>query len=307
MPSLLKEIRNAAVDANVPIANVLRKCAVLSTQLKNNELRDWAFQELNGYDTEAEVPDYRRVMASLTGNLAGPFQSGYKGVPIPAVALPEKLRNRARTVVFMQGVAGLQACLEREGDLVFHWPGDLIAWIQKEGKLSDDFVLYGAWQTVGESAVADMIDTVRNRVLEFCLRLEEEMPELMGDDSNSSPTAAVESAASQVFNQVFVFGDHTGNIANASPAAEQSAQLVAPGDLSALVKALANVGVPAGEVDVLKAAIEEDNEGGKKVGPKTGKWFKRAKQEVASGAWSLTKGATIATIRGLVLKFFENG
>ena len=127
----------------------------------------------------------------------------------------------------MQGVAGLQACLEGEGDLVFHWPGDLIAWIQKEGKLSDDFVLYGAWQTVGESAVADMIDTVRNRVLEFCLRLEEEMPELMGDDSNSSPTAAVESAASQVFNQVFVFGDHTGNIANASPAAEQSAQLVA--------------------------------------------------------------------------------
>ena len=32
MPSLLKEIRNAAVDANVPIANMLRKCAVLGTQ-----------------------------------------------------------------------------------------------------------------------------------------------------------------------------------------------------------------------------------------------------------------------------------
>ena len=79
MPSLLKEIRNAAVDANVPIANVLRKCAVLGTQLKNNELRDWAFQELNGYGSEAEVPDYRRVMAPLTGNLAGPFQSGLQG------------------------------------------------------------------------------------------------------------------------------------------------------------------------------------------------------------------------------------
>ena len=60
MPSLLKEIRDAAVDANVPIANVLRKCAVLGAKLKNNELRDWALQELNGYKDEndfARVPE----------------------------------------------------------------------------------------------------------------------------------------------------------------------------------------------------------------------------------------------------------
>ncbi len=81
MPSLLKEIRDAAVDANVPIANVLRKCAVLGAKLKNNELRDWALQELNGYKDGNDLPEYRKVMAPLTGDFAGPFQSGYKNAP----------------------------------------------------------------------------------------------------------------------------------------------------------------------------------------------------------------------------------
>ena len=66
MPSLLKEIRDAAVDANVPIANVLRKCAVLGAKLKHNELRDWALQELNGYKDENDLPEYRKVMAPLS-------------------------------------------------------------------------------------------------------------------------------------------------------------------------------------------------------------------------------------------------
>ena len=307
MLSLLKEIRNAAVDADVPIANVLRKCAVLGTQLKNNDLRNWALQELNGYAAEIDVPEYRKIGAPLIGNLAGPFGSGYKNVPVPAVALPERLQDRARAVVFLEGVASLESHLEGEGEVMFTWPGDLIVWIQKEGKLSRDMVLYGAWQVVGRSAIVNIIDTVRNRVLEFCLRLEEEMPELMIGDSKPSPTPAAELAASQVFNQVFIFGPHTGNIANASPSTEQSVQIVKPGDLPGLTQALLDVGVPSGEVDALKTVIEEESEGGKKLGQKTGGWFKHAKQAVASGTWSLAKGATIATIKAAILSYFGLG
>ena len=147
-----------------------------------------------------------------------------------------------------------------------------------------------------------MIDTVRNRILEFCLRLEEEMPELMADD-DPSPTAAVEVAASNVFNQVFVFGPYTGNIANASPAAEQIALDVNKGDLSGLTKVLREVGVPPDQVDALKSAIEDVGENGQKVGPIATDWFKRAKQAVASDTWSLAKGVTINTISHAVKSF----
>ncbi len=305
MLSLLKEIRDAAVDANVPIANVLRKCAVLGAKLKNNELRDWALQELNGYKDENDLPEYRKAMVPLTGDFAGPLQSGYKNAPIPAMLLPEKMQDRARTARFPAGVASLESLLEGEGEYVtLEWPGDWILWAQRDGKF--EMTLIAARQVIGVSAIVDMIDTVRNRILEFCLRLEEEMPELMADDE-PSPTAAVEVAASNVFNQVFVFGPYTGNIANASPAVEQIALDVKKGDLSGLTKALREVGVPPDQVDALKSAIEDVGENGQKVRPIATDWFKRAKQAVASDTWSLAKGVTINTISHAVQSFLGLG
>ena len=96
MPSLLKDIRNAVLDTDAPIANVVRKCAVLGTQLKNNDLRDWALQELNGYDNENDVPEYRKIMAPLQGNFAGPFGTGYTNITVPAMNLPQEASG-ART------------------------------------------------------------------------------------------------------------------------------------------------------------------------------------------------------------------
>ena len=87
LASLLKEIRNAAIRADEPLANVLRKCAVLGTQLNNDDLRDWAFQELNGYDKE-NVPDYRTVPAPLMGNFNGTFGVGFTNMAVPAIKSP---------------------------------------------------------------------------------------------------------------------------------------------------------------------------------------------------------------------------
>ena len=53
---LLRQIRDAAVDGSEPIANVLRKCAVLAARLDNAEFKAWVFSELNGYDKAGRSP-----------------------------------------------------------------------------------------------------------------------------------------------------------------------------------------------------------------------------------------------------------
>ena len=70
------------------------------------------------------------------------------------------------------------------------------------------------------------------------------------------------------------------------------------GDLPGLTRALNDAGVPPDEVVALRTAIEE---GGETVRQKCDDWLGRAEQAAASGAWSLVKGATVATIRGAVL------
>ena len=93
MAVFLKEIQADAIDAKVPISNVLRKCAVLAAQLKNNELRDWAFKELNGYP-DGEVPAYRVLPAAAQAHLHAAGWE-YKATPLASLILPAKLQERA--------------------------------------------------------------------------------------------------------------------------------------------------------------------------------------------------------------------
>jgi len=72
--SLLRSLRDRALDESEPLAGLLRKCLLLGAETGSSALRDWARLELNGYPDKASVPDYRiiasvpMVMDSLSGN-----------------------------------------------------------------------------------------------------------------------------------------------------------------------------------------------------------------------------------------------
>jgi hypothetical protein len=153
--SLATDIRDLAVKSDVPVTELLRRCAVLATSLKNEELKSWALLELSGYTKDAELPDYRTIPARAVGHLAGPFGSGYQGITIPASLLPEESRDFAQIVRLRQPIAELASLAnsdETKGEITCPWPGDLVGFMQD--KFAHDLVLYGAWQTLSKASVA---------------------------------------------------------------------------------------------------------------------------------------------------------
>jgi transposase InsO family protein len=50
-----------ATDDKQSITILLRKCLILAGQLKNERLKTWVNQELNGYDSPETVPEYRKM------------------------------------------------------------------------------------------------------------------------------------------------------------------------------------------------------------------------------------------------------
>ncbi len=69
--SLLRGIQEAAVDSKTDLADVLRKCKVLSFRLKSPELKAWIDDELNGYKTRESLPDYRVLRVMTLGHFVG--------------------------------------------------------------------------------------------------------------------------------------------------------------------------------------------------------------------------------------------
>jgi hypothetical protein len=89
---LLGEIEAGALDSRIPIADVLRKVVVLGGKAGSAKLRDWATRELDGYNTIAELPQYRHITAPLHIDWRTPFQF-MKGQQIDPSELPEIARK----------------------------------------------------------------------------------------------------------------------------------------------------------------------------------------------------------------------
>lgn len=75
--SLLVQISDGAVDDSVPLASLLQKCIALGGEAGSEKLRDWARQELNGYDGFGDVPDYRRIPVAFMADVTNAY--GYNG------------------------------------------------------------------------------------------------------------------------------------------------------------------------------------------------------------------------------------
>jgi hypothetical protein len=301
--SLLQEIRDAAVDGSVPLATMLRKCAVLATKLGNSELRTWVGYELNGYPEDVDLPNYRTQPAPAVGHLAGPFGSGYRNISIPAAVMPEGFEKFATEVYLRQPIAAIEALVtgsNESGELSCPWPGNLIGLVQQKGKFASSLVLYGAWQSLSRAQLVALLDTVRNRVLDFVLQLEQDAP-----DAGDAPTPiAASSKATQQFINV-IYGN-VGNIASSNHSVVQTTTQVVQGDVNSLSVALREVGVPDVEVKELTAVLkaEESLPG---MGPKTSAWISKATQALASGAWKVGTGVTAAVVVKMVLTFLGLG
>ena len=298
--SLLQDVQAAAIDASVPISTLLRKCAVLAIRLNNDELRAWVAKELNGYKSADDVPGYRILGAPATGNLSGQFRSG-QNITIPPTLLPDWGRKYAEEMRFMQPIATIEDLGKGNELVTARWPDDLILYMQTEegNKFADDLVLDGVWQSVAAASVLGIVDTVRNRVLEFALRLEKEAPDA---GEPEKPGSAVSDAAVRHLYQTVIHGDVIGNVATGSHAVQTTGDIkVNKGDLEALRKRLGDWGIAKADVDELEAALKEDPaENLLAEKPRTIAWLSKMYQKTVTGAVKLTSGVSTDLIAQIV-------
>jgi hypothetical protein len=293
--ALLSEVQTAAVDGTQGVATVLRKCAVLASRLNNSDFKSWVAFELNGYPRDADVPPYRTIPAQAHGNLVGPLWAQMNGVPIPSALLPEKQRAFGELVHLRQPISTLEELAtadENKGRLEAVWPGNLIAMMQ--GKFND-WQLITAWQQIPRSAITGLVDTVRNRILEFTLELEQEVP------SGDAPVGASTPAKVEQLYQTIIHGNVTGNIATGSPGAVQTTT-VNKGDVQALIVALKKLGLPKDDTDEIATIVREEG-AAEALGPKTAGWITRISTRVRDGGLKLAEGVTVGTVVKLLMSY----
>jgi AbiTii len=289
---LLDDIIALATDDSQRIGVLLRKCIVLGHRLKNDQLKAWANKELNGYGPDDELPDYRKTPAHSQGVFIGPGWSQMKSL-IPPSSLDEPHQLFAREAHLVQGIAAYeQAIQSKASGVMIPWPPDLV--VHYQDRIMDIMHLHSAYQEIPKSSLADLLDTVRTRVLNLALEIQGQIGEDDPDLRHVEP--ATQSLINQTVNQ-YIYGGQ-GFLSTASMTVHQQNLTHNWENLEAALRAS---GVSQPELKELSSAVNQD---GKTMGANVIGWIKKTAPKVLSGGVKVGAGVGQALLTEFAKQYF---
>lgn len=300
--TLLEEIQNSAVDGKSDLGMLLRKCKLLAARLGSQPLEDWLIWESNGYPDDIPVPEYRIWPLEVKGHFSGPMGSGLRNAPIPFSCLPEKVRKRYMYYECRSSIASIEAILNEAppGKTVEVSTGDLA--VRLGGKVYKYQNCIQAWAEFGTSALVEVLNSVRNRLLDFALALWKEAPNA-GEVGNGSSAMLEIKKVTQIFNTT-VYGG-SANIVGTSSVSAITFNIVAK-DFSSLERVFLENGVPEEEITLLRSVIDSEpapiTKG--KFGPQVSAWIAKMMRKAAEGSWSIGLAAAGNLLAQAISKYY---
>lgn len=196
MGSIVLDLQKDVTSAKCDILNTLRKAHLVASKLKLIEFDQWVSYELNGYSTNDYVPEYRTVRGVLKG--LNPYH-GWIPVVIPDPELEKAICEKKLYQPIPELISLADSSLNNE--LILILPGDMQ--LHLDNILDSHFPMQYALH-LSTAKVEAIVEKVKNTVLEWTIKLEEEG--ILGENLRFSD---VEITAAQTIPRTvnYYFGD----------------------------------------------------------------------------------------------------
>ena len=300
--SLLQNIQNDAINENVDISTLLRKCKVLASRLGNEEFKLWVEHELNGYSSINEVPQYRILTVESVGHFFGIAGNEIKNAPIAASSLPKKYQEFVNTEYLIKPISYYYSLI-KDGNssksLQSLWSAEFIKYCSD--KLYDNMYCGSAWKIIPFNAIVTLVDTVRNRILSFSLEIEEEAPDIGETALNSKPIS--NEKVSQVFNN-YILGNVT-NFSEGDQVIIRDIEInVKQNDFDSLKDFLSSLNIGTKDIEELNKAIIDDGRIKETLGDKVKGWINNIQAKTKEGIWKVAVSVATQLVTKAILKYY---
>lgn len=300
---LVHEIIDLLGDEKASTQSALLKAQILAHRLGNAELGSWVEHELRGYPDESELPPYRVLKLTLVGHVTNGVYH-YSNQTLATAHLKEPLRTNLTTARIRESIATIESWSNKE-NMALTIPAEALHALSKP--LSETYFVQQAWGRYSVGAMDQILIQVRSRLLEFCLKISDKLP-----DDLTTPQArekASELGSSEIFRNA-VFGDNATIVVGGGTIQGVKNQ-VSKSDIESLTRFLVSVGVPKVDIDDLPAAISADSDSSevqsKAIGPSVRSWIGRVVAKAGTAGWDVSIGAAGNLLAAAIASFYGFG
>lgn len=280
--SVVLELQQLAADGEKNILDLLRKALLVATKLNLIELKQWVQNELNGYKRD-KLPAYRQIHAQVKG------RNPYHG--LISIRFPDKEMEWAlSSVPINDSVSALYDLIEHKKPTdVLHRQMPFEAQRIVSQLLESPFQNIEVFWVLQRSQIVEILETIRNTILEWSLKLESEG--ILGDGISFSENEKQKASSSTVIQHVenLNFQGVLGSVTDSN--LTQNLQLtIQKNNLDSLRDYLSSLKIEKPDIDELEKALQSDPppSNGNKFGEKVSSWIGKMMGKAASGSWDIS-------------------
>ena len=164
MSSIVLDLQAELVSSECDILSSLRKAHIIATKLKLVDFDWWIQKELNGYDSEEETPEYRKVRGTLRAF------NPYRGW-IPVNIGYQDLEDTICVRKMCDSISVLIGLYNNANEVIINFSGETLKALHN---LSKSYVKMQYVLFIDKSHIKGIIDSVQDTLLQWTLKLEEE-------------------------------------------------------------------------------------------------------------------------------------
>lgn len=295
MQSIVIQLQADCLNSEIHLTDLLRKALVVSFKLKLDDFKQWCELELNGYTDIKTVPAYRSIEGVI--KVHNPYH-GWQ----PVLFQDSKTQNYLSKRKVTQSIPELEDVAKgRTPKSLLHMPFSPEVLNQFFAGEQLDLGLIPC-VIINPAEIVGIMDTVRNAILQWTLKLEEKG--ILGEGLTFSAKDIQHAAATPEI-RINNFQGILGNVIH-SNVSQDMAISISKGDVGALCLFFASKGINEIDLQDLRVAIQQDPQptSDKSLGSKVSSWIARMVGKAATGAWDITIGAAGTLLAEAIKRYY---
>ncbi|WP_439490428.1 hypothetical protein [Algoriphagus sp.] len=307
--NVLTEIINLLTDNDSSLTNALLKIKVFSMRVRNSSLTTWIDKELYGYQSEDDLPNYRKGGCNLIGNYINGRWKAEKQI-LATMNLPDFVRESVEQMTFYQSLSVLESYLEDDKmrTISVSIPAEVIEILNDtyQNMGNPYLTVYSAYKQVHIGAVEQIIAEVRNRTLDLILKLEQEFGFDIDMHGLMEKKSDVNYVIQNIMNKITINNDGDGNIINTGNDNDITSKInINKSDFDSLKENLVEHHVDYEDIIGLEQIIAEEPDREKEsFGPKVNNWMKKMLDKSINGTWQVGIATAGALLNEMLKQYY---
>ncbi|MGV3599323.1 MAG: hypothetical protein ACO1PI_15785 [Bacteroidota bacterium] len=277
---IIKELIDELSQSKTSLTEILMRTKVLAHKLKNEEMKEWVNNELDGYPPLADLPEYRLITCRIRGSISNGYRV-QENFPIPILHLDDKIKNFLMKFSVKESVASLESfsSINNEKLLTSQILPEVYSLLSQN--FTDDYQVISARQEISITSISQILTSIRSKLLDFLMDIGD-----IVDDENSIKPDEIEQAKS-MFSSAVIGDNATIIVGNHNH--QTVTNHITKGNFSELEKALKENKVDDKDIAELKAVIDTEtpNTTNNTFGSKVNDWIKKMVGKAVDGTWKI--------------------